>query len=139
MNPYAVTPATTNDARPRVTCIAVALLVTAPAIAFAAFKSFGPHGLACAVYGIVTAYFLVSCSSSPKFYPLNATRPNFVDFTVILAICGVLHGLALPTVVTNCSGRRSNATVVTSDYYEPPIDETVQADLPEPNVPTDDD
>jgi ABC-type transporter Mla maintaining outer membrane lipid asymmetry permease subunit MlaE len=138
MNPYAVTPpATTTDARPRATALAVALLVTAPAVVFAAYTSFGPHGLGSALYGIAIGYFLVSHSSNPNFYPLNASRLKIAEFGVLIAICGVFHGLALPGVTSNCAGRRSNAAIVSSNDFEPSADEAVSAQSPESEVAAD--
>lgn len=140
MNPCAaMRPAVTGDARPRVTAFAVALLVAAPVLTFAAYTNLGPHGLGLMLYVIAAGYFLVSRSSNPKFYPINASRLKITEFAVLIAICGVLHGLAMPAVVTNCAGRRINAAIVSSKKVELPTDGSVQTDYPESNGPTNND
>lgn len=107
MNPYAPSPIDQRATRALPPVILyVALLGTwLKAIVVGAFL-FGSLGFAVALYAGPCALFVLSRTRISLLRPLNQARPTVAEFLVVLAICGVLHGLTLPGVTTNCIGRR---------------------------------
>ncbi len=92
-----------------------AVIVVAWIAIIVSSRSLGAHGFGLALYAIAGSWFLITRSTSNLLWPLNRIKPTIVECLVVLAICGVLHGLAIPAVTTNCVGRRQpNATLSTN-------------------------
>lgn len=52
------------------------------------------------------------------FSQIHRTRPTRFEFVVVLAICSIFYGLALPAVATNCEGRRRSVVLQSSGLRE---------------------
>jgi len=76
--------------------------------------SFGAHGFGFSLYAVVCSWFIISRMDFKILWPLNRIKPTSVECLVVLAICGVLHGLALPAITTNCVGRRQSIAPITT-------------------------
>jgi hypothetical protein len=107
MNPYQ-TPTNDRDSLPKgqsmLVCASV-LLAWFTAIVASAL-SFGAHGFGISLYIVACSWFFITRIDANLLWPLNRAKPTTVECLVLLAICGVLHGFALPAVITNCVGRR---------------------------------
>lgn len=116
MNPYQ-TPTIDRDSLPKgqslLVCVSI-LLAWFTAIVASAL-SFGAHGFGISLYVVACSWFFITRTDAKLLCPLNRVKPTTVECLVLLAICGVLHGLALPAVITNCVGRRQpNAPLSTN-------------------------
>jgi len=76
--------------------------------------SFGAHGFGFSLYTAVCSWFIISRIDLIILRPLNRIKPTSVDCLVVLAICGVLHGLTLPAITENCVGRRHSIAPLTA-------------------------
>ncbi|MCA9191363.1 MAG: hypothetical protein KDB03_06370 [Planctomycetales bacterium] len=70
----------------------------------------GARGFGFSLFAVACSWFVISRTTGKSLWPLNHVKPTLVECLVVLAICGVLHGLALPAVTTNCVGRRQLTT-----------------------------
>lgn len=64
-------------------------------------RTFGAHGFGLSLYAVAVSWFFMTRSTSNRLWPLNKSKPTITECLVVLAICGVLHGLTLPTATTN--------------------------------------
>jgi hypothetical protein len=95
--------------------------------------SFGAHGFGLGLYIVACSWFIITRIDANLLWPLNRAKPTAVECLVVLAICGVLHGFALPAVTTNCVGRRqTNATLSTNVSATKSSDYTTSATTIEP-------
>ena len=120
MNPYqlAMTDRTSaRRGRSLVLPAAIGVLWCVAIVVSARF--FGPHGFGVALYAVACSWFIITRVELTALWPLNASKPSAAECVVVLAICGVLHGLALPAVGTNCVGRRRPIPAVPATVSEP--------------------
>ena len=131
MNPYQ-SPAVHRSSRQLpwtlsslVIVVAWGLMVVASSLAF------GPHGFGLALYGVTVSWIVMTRFENSWLAPINKVRPTTIECVLVLAICGVLHGLALPSVTTNCVGRRRFAAPSVPSSLQSPmnsVDTTPPAD-----------
>lgn len=88
---------------------------------FGSTTSFGAHGFGFALYGVVASWILMSRIDSLLRWPINKIRPTLIECVVVFMICGVLHGLALPSVMTNCVGRRPTTPTMQPSSLQTPM------------------
>ena len=80
---------------------------------------FGVHGFGISLYIVACLWFIITRIDAKLMWPLNRVKPTAFDCLVVLAICGVLHGVALPAVITNCVGRRQPNTPLSTSASAP--------------------
>ncbi|GEM_PF-2827359 len=107
MNPYQ-SPTMDRDPLPKtqasLACASI-LLIWFLAITASA-RLFGAHGFGISLYIVACSWIIITRINAKLLWPLNRAKPTAIECLVVFAICGVLHGLALPTVMTNIEGRR---------------------------------
>lgn len=116
MNPFQ-TPTIDRDTLPngQSLIVSVSILLAWFTAIVASTLSFGAHGFGISLYTVACSWFFITRTDAKLLWPLNRVKPTTVECLVLLAICGVLHGLALPAVITNCVGRRQpNAPLSTN-------------------------
>jgi hypothetical protein len=109
MNPHQV-PAIDRSLTPRyLTWLVCALILAAwGAMIVTLSRFFGSHGFGLSLYAVACSWFIISRMDFNLLSLLNRFKPTLTEWLVVLAICGVLHGLSLPAVSTNCVGRRQS-------------------------------
>ena len=120
MNPYQ-TPTIYRDALPKgQTLLVCALILLAWIIAIvASARLFGVHGFGFSLYIVAFSWFLIARIDAKLLWPLNRVKPTAIECLVVLAICGLLHGLAMPAVITNCVGRRQPNSPLSTNVSAP--------------------
>jgi len=104
---HAMNADTLGQRQPKRFSISVLLTLTSfIAIILAGWRTFGMRGIApsCAVVAI--AWFVLSRTKTPSFYPFNRNRMTIVELLTILSICVILYGLTLPAVQSGPHKRR---------------------------------
>lgn len=107
MNPYQ-SPTMDRDSLPKTQgSLAGALILLVWIIAIVVSTHlFGAHGFGISLYIVACSWIIITRINAKLLWPLNRAKPTGIEWLVVFAICGVLYGLALPTVMTNCEGRR---------------------------------
>ncbi len=120
MNPYQ-SPAIDRCTIPRSqSWLICSLILMAWGIVIIAFsRSFGAHGFGFSLYAVACSWFIISQIDIKLLWPLNQFKPTLVECFVVLAICGILHGLSLPAITTNCVGRRQLIGPATTTATQP--------------------
>ena len=110
------------------------IIVTWIALALGFWVTFGPHGFAVGMYIAAGSWWALSFTRKPTFRPLSNRRLKSSEVLTLLAICFVLHCLAMPAVQSNCQGRRrppatpAGAANVVRNPFVPLISESENPD-----------
>jgi hypothetical protein len=133
VNPYEVSH-TQEPPRPGwISPVAVAIVMAMFIGTYGLARWLGPHGLASGLYTSAFCYFTLSLSDHPAFRPINYSRMTVVELIVVIAICAILHGLMMPTVIVRCrqnsySAAPQSSSTVANDGSQLDISTEPQSD-----------
>ena len=105
MNPYA-TPTILNDRRAKLEPLGMLSIAGFLSGALVGAIWFWPHGFPLACYAFFTFAYIATKFNLHQFSPVSRMKFSAIEFAVVLAICGILHGLLGASVQSNCKGQR---------------------------------
>ena len=103
-----------NDAEqadaPRFTLATLFYAVTVAALACGLGRCFGFDGIAIAADITLLSLVTVRCLNSRGWYAIECPEWTIIEWGVLLCVCLILHGLALPAVQSTCPSRSTVPT-----------------------------